>query len=85
VKLVLVDGGELRGIVSVAEADSLRIIVREGVDRSGTEVVLPYERIADVEALSYSFSKTVFMMFTGALCGIVFILTVFPPDISIGR
>ena len=82
VKLALIDGGRLQGTVRAAEADSLRIFVREGVGRSGTEVALPYGRIMGVEALDYSFSKTVFMVFTGALCGIMFIVTVFPPDIA---
>ncbi|MBK6899370.1 MAG: hypothetical protein IPH09_08915 [bacterium] len=84
VKLALIDGGQLHGTVRAAEADSLRIVVRKGADRVGTEVALPYGRIASVEALDYSFSKTVFTVFTGALCGILFILTVFPPDISLG-
>ncbi len=83
VKLVLVDGGRLQGTVRATEADSLRIFVREGVGRSGTEIALPYGRIMGVEALSYSFSKTVFMAFTSALCGILFIVTVFPPDFSL--
>ena len=84
VKLALIDGGQLHGTVRAAEADSLRIVVRKGADRVGTEVALPYGRIVGVEARSYSFSKPVFMVFAGAVCGILFIVTVFPPEISLG-
>lgn len=83
VKLALRDGGLLHGTVRAAETDSLRIVVLKGMDRPGTAVVLPYTRIESVEALDYSFSKTVFMTFTSVLCGIMFIVTVFSPDISL--
>ncbi len=84
VKLALIDGGQLHGTVRAAEADSLRIVVRKGADRIGTEVVLPYGRIASVEALDFSFSKSVFMTFTASLGFVLLLFTVFPPG-AIGR
>jgi len=84
VKLALIDGGQLHGTVRAAEADSLRIVVRKGADRVGTEVALPYGRIVSVEALDYSFSKTVFMTFTSCLGFVLLLFSVFPPG-PIGR
>lgn len=84
VKLALIDGGRLQGTVRAAEADSLRIVVRKGADRIGTEVVLPYGRIATVEALDFSFSKSVFMTFTVSLGFVLLLFTIFPPG-PIGR
>jgi len=84
VKLGLHDGGRLQGTVRAAEADSLRIVVRKGADRVGTEVVLPYGRIESVEALDFSFSKSFFMTFSASLGFALLLLTVFPPG-AIGR
>jgi len=82
VKLALIDGGRLQGTVRAAEADSLRIVVRKGADRIGTEVALPYRRIASVEALDFSFSKSFFMTFTVTLGSLAFLFILFPPRLS---
>lgn len=82
VKLALIDGGQLHGTVRAVEADSLRIVVRKGADRIGTEVALPYGRIASVEALDFSFSKSVFMTFTVTLGSLAFLFILFPPRLS---
>jgi hypothetical protein len=82
VKLALIGGGQLHGTVRAAEADSLRIVVRKGADRIGTEVALPYGRIASVEALDFSFSKSVFMTFTVTLGSLAFLFILFPPRLS---